>query len=148
MREDLAAWPLWVWAVLAWLAWAVLFEDRAVALSPELRERVAALVERESRAPRPETMTARRWRTVPGVGEGRALSLVRAAERGELGVDGTSWTEVAGIGTETARLIDEWFRAHACGELALGRGVDDRPDEGMKTPVAGQEAAEVSSGGG
>ncbi len=127
MRRGLASWPAWVWAVLAWLAWAVLLEDRTVRLSPELRRRVDALVEREARAPTPETMFARRWRTVPGVGERRALALVRAAEEGRLGHDGTSWPEVEGIGIETAVCIAEWFRSRTADATARKAGAGPGP---------------------
>lgn len=121
MRDEVAGWPAWVWGVLAWLVWAVLLEERVPRLSPEDVRRVEEVLAREARTPDPAEMSARRWRSIPGVGVRRALDLVRAAEEGRLGPGGTAWTRVDGIGEATARRIDAWLLAHGQGGRELGQ---------------------------
>jgi len=130
MRDELRAWPAFLWAVLAWLGWAILREDRSVRLPVEARRRIEALVERESRPPTPATMSARRWRTVPGVGARHALALVQARDEGRLGAEGRRWEAVPGIGPATAGRIAAWFGEHVAPAGEAARESTPRTAEG------------------
>jgi hypothetical protein len=116
------------------MAWALVLEGRERRPAESVRARVGELRLREGRAMRPEHMSPREWRLVPGVGETRALALVRhrwshAARDGPW-----PWMEAEGIGAVTEARIRAWFGERgialdgdALASRAQGQSVDSAP---------------------
>jgi hypothetical protein len=139
-------WPLWVWFALAWLAWAVSVEGRVREPTESVRARIDALLAREARERRtlrPESLSAREWRLIEGVGETRARALVRHRWAHAADAGAWPWMEAEGIGPVTEARIRAWFGARGVALDGVDRAA--RPGDALASRAPEQSVDSAAS---
>src|SRR5262245_5094677 len=122
--------PIWIRAVLVWLALATIRAWLPEPALAEARERARELsVEHD-----PRRMCARELRLRPRVGSKRALVLAGARDSHD-GEQPLAWEDVPGIGDVRARAIRAWCRAHGVAPDPLSPGSGRGPGRGYPVGV-------------
>ena len=98
--------PRWTWVVLGAGVTMLLQESRA----PPMPEAYRRAAEELPCRVEPWQMSARELRRLPGIGQKRAIELVRTREEHRGGA--LAWQDVYGIGPATERKVLAWLRRH------------------------------------
>ena len=100
--------PAWAW-LLAGLLAALTWREARAPPPPDLPE---GAEERWALEPDPARMAPRELRRLPGLGERRAIAAAQARFAHEPAAGRLEWSDVPGIGEETAAKVAAWLAEH------------------------------------